>query len=191
MCTFLLIFSSTCNKAAVSLKQIICQRKQVVETLSQKAGLKLEKKELMSSWSLWLQACFLVWSSHGNPSAKPRHKGCQDPWTALTGQPLFPSCIQQEQLPPEKSSAEKSTELTASLTSSCDFNLTFSQIKQNPLDFSRDQMNPIHKSSIWVLNICLSQVSLIKYQRAYGPFIQVKSVSLVRDVAVASRLPRN
>lgn len=49
MCTFLLIFSSTRNKAAVSLKQIICQRKQVVETLSQKAGLKLEKKELMSS----------------------------------------------------------------------------------------------------------------------------------------------
>lgn len=44
MCTLLLIFSFACNDAAVPLKQIICQRKRAVKTLSKKADLKSEKK---------------------------------------------------------------------------------------------------------------------------------------------------
>lgn len=38
------MFSSARNDVAVPLKQIICQRKRAVETLSQKADLKSEKK---------------------------------------------------------------------------------------------------------------------------------------------------
>lgn len=48
MHTFLLIFSFTDKDAAAPLKQIICQRKWAMETLSQKAGLESEKK----SWCL-------------------------------------------------------------------------------------------------------------------------------------------
>lgn len=152
------------------MKPIICQTKHCGNHLP-KGRFKIRKKELTCSYSLWLQVCFLVWRSHGNPSAKPDTKAVRIPELLWQHNPFSPhafikNCHQKRAL------LEKNTELTASLTSSCDFNLTLSQIKKNPLDFSRDQIKPIHESSVWVLNICLSQVSLIKYQRAYGPFIQ-------------------
>lgn len=111
MRTFLLIFSFTDKDAAAPLKQIICQRKRAMETLSQKAGLKSEKK----SWCLAEVpdegSASLVWSGHGDPSTKPKHYSCPQrlsPYLNCSDSMTpFPPCIQQEQLPPEKSSTKK------------------------------------------------------------------------------------
>jgi len=60
------------------------------------------------------------------------HEGCWHPLTALTAQllPLLPPRpIQQELMPPGKSSTKTNSQLTGLLTSSCGFNLTFLQTK--------------------------------------------------------------